>query len=77
MHGLLDWLTKLTTIVTDRELSLVIEERGTEDALSLGLATYSNSDSTVLSYPSIFENQWAQSTSKSPEYQTDLLNHGR
>ena len=69
--------TKLTTIVTDRELSLVIEEKGTEDALGLGLATYSNSDSTVLSYTSIFENQWAQSTSKSPEYQTDLLNHGR
>ena len=56
--------TKLMTIVTDRELSLVIEEKGTEDASGLGLATYSNSESTVLSYVSIFENLWLQSTSK-------------
>ena len=58
--------TKLTTIVTDRELSLVIEEKKNEDESDLGLATYSNSDSTVLSYASIFENLWAQSTSQSP-----------
>lgn len=55
--------TKLTTIVTDRELSLVIEEKKNEDESDLGLATYSNSESTVLSYASIFENLWAQSTS--------------
>jgi hypothetical protein len=29
----------------------------------LGLATYSNSESTVLSCSSIFENLWVQSTS--------------
>jgi hypothetical protein len=58
--------TKLTTIVTDRELSLVIEEKKNEDESDLGLATYSNSESTVLSYASIFENLWAQSTSQSP-----------
>jgi len=52
--------TSLTTIVTDRELSLVIEERKDED--DLGFATYSNSESTVLSCVSIFENLWAQST---------------
>jgi len=52
--------TSLTTIVTDRELSLVIEERKDED--DLGFATYSNSESTVLSCASIFENLWAQST---------------
>jgi two-component system sensor histidine kinase VicK len=52
--------TSLTTIVTDRELSLVIEEK--EDDNDLGLATYSNSESTVLSCASIFENLWAQST---------------
>ena len=51
--------TKLTTIVADRELSLVIEEKEDEDAI--GLATYSNSESTVLSYASIFENLWIQS----------------
>jgi two-component system, OmpR family, sensor histidine kinase VicK len=54
--------TKLTTIVADRELSLVIEEKENEDAI--GLATYSNSESTVLSYASIFENLWIQSEMK-------------
>jgi two-component system, OmpR family, sensor histidine kinase VicK len=57
--------TSLTTIVTDRELSLVIEEKKHEDDTDLGFATYSNSESTVLSCASIFENLWAQSTSKS------------
>jgi hypothetical protein len=56
--------TKLTTIVADRELSLVIEEKENEDAI--GFTTYSNSESTVQSYASIFENLWMQSTSKSP-----------
>lgn len=54
--------TKLTTIVADRELSLVIEEKENEDAI--GFATYSNSESTVLSYASIFENLWIQSEIK-------------
>ena len=54
--------TSLTTVVTDRELSLVIEEKKDEDDIDLGLATYSNSESTVLSCASIFENLWAQST---------------
>jgi hypothetical protein len=65
--------TKLTTIVTDRELSLVIEEKeDKEDEVTSGLATYSNSESTVLSCASIFENLWAQSTNqvnnKEPTY---------
>jgi hypothetical protein len=59
--------TRLTTIVTDRELSLVIEEKGTEDSSGLGFATYSNSDATALSYASVFENLWAQSTIRSPK----------
>lgn len=54
--------TKLTTIIADRELSLVIEEKENEDAV--GLATYSNSESTVLSYDSIFENLWIRSEIK-------------
>jgi hypothetical protein len=58
--------TSLTTIVTDRELSLVIEEKEDEDAGDIGLATYSNSEATVQSCASIFENLWAQSTSQSP-----------
>jgi two-component system sensor histidine kinase VicK len=57
--------TRLTTIVTDRELSLVIEERKNEDENDLGLATYSNSESTVLTYASIFENLWMQSLLRS------------
>jgi hypothetical protein len=60
--------TRLTTVVTDRELSLVIEERRTEDISDLGFATYSNSDATVLSYASIFENLWAQSTNQGPKH---------
>jgi two-component system sensor histidine kinase VicK len=59
--------TSLTTVVTDRELSLVIEEKEDEDSIDLGLATYSNSESTVLSCASIFENLWAQSTGQSPQ----------
>jgi hypothetical protein len=59
--------TSLTTIVTDRELSLVIEEKKDEDDNDLGFATYSNSESTVLSCASIFENLWAQSTSQIPK----------
>jgi hypothetical protein len=39
----------------------VIEEKENENKSDLGLATYSNSESTVLSYASIFENLWAQS----------------
>ncbi|MGH9983187.1 MAG: hypothetical protein ACRD8W_04430 [Nitrososphaeraceae archaeon] len=63
LHYLLKSLkTKLTTIVTDRELSLSIEEKEEED--EIGLATYSNSESTVLSYASIFENLWIQSEFK-------------
>ena len=54
--------TNLTTIVADRGLSLVIEEKENEDAI--GIATYSNSESTVLSYASIFENLWIQSEIK-------------
>jgi len=56
--------TKLTTTMADRELSLVIELK--DDAKqnsneAIGLATYSNSESTVLSYVSIFETLWIQS----------------
>jgi hypothetical protein len=59
--------TRITTIVTDRQLSLVIEEKEHENSIDLGLATYSNSESTVLSYASIFENLWAQSTTQIPK----------
>lgn len=59
--------TSLTTIVADRRLSLVIEEKKDEDEdIDLALATYSNSEPTVMSCASIFENLWAQSTSQNP-----------
>jgi two-component system, OmpR family, sensor histidine kinase VicK len=50
---------RLNMVIVDNELSLVIEEKQYED--SVGIATYSNSESTVLSYASIFENLWIQS----------------
>ena len=61
--------TKVTTFLADNELSLVIElkddniDTGNEEAI--GLATYSNSESTVLSNASIFETLWL-SQSKVP-----------
>jgi signal transduction histidine kinase len=55
--------TKVSIMVIDKKHSLVIELRDdtkktTADAI--GLATYSNSKSTVLSYSSIFESLWKQ-----------------
>ncbi len=55
---------KVITIIADRELSLVIElkddnKENSSDAI--GLATYSNSEATILSYASIFETLWIQS----------------
>ena len=57
--------TTVTTIVADNELSLVIELKDDtkhEINEAMGLATYSNSESTVLSYASIFETLWIQSS---------------
>ena len=54
--------SRLTLVIVDNELSLVIEEKKYEDPV--GIATYSNSESTVLSYASIFENLWIQSEIK-------------
>jgi len=57
-------LTKVTTLVADNALSLTVElkddlRENSEDEV-IGLATYSNSDSIVLTYLSIFENMWMQ-----------------
>jgi hypothetical protein len=57
--------SRLTMIIVDNELSLVVEETKYEDPV--GIATYSNSESTVLSYTSIFENLWNQSEIKQQE----------
>ncbi|MGN6349210.1 MAG: ATP-binding protein, partial [Candidatus Nitrosocosmicus sp.] len=55
--------TKVSIMVIDKKYSLVIElkddtKQTTEEAI--GLATYSDSKSTVLSYSAIFENLWKQ-----------------
>ena len=55
---------KLTTFVIDQSLCLTVELRDdTKEETSdeaIGLATYSNSEATVFSYISIFENLWIQ-----------------
>jgi two-component system sensor histidine kinase VicK len=54
---------KLTTLIVDQSLCLTVElkddSRKTSDE-AIGLATYSNSEATVFSYVSIFENLWIQ-----------------
>jgi two-component system, OmpR family, sensor histidine kinase VicK len=55
--------TMLLVIVVDKTLSLAIElkDEMEEDLYdAIGLATYSNSESTVLTYSSIFESLWIQ-----------------
>ncbi len=55
---------KLTTLIVDQSLCLTVElkddtkEETSDEAI--GLATYSNSEATVFSYVSIFENLWIQ-----------------
>ena len=56
---------KVITVIADKELCMTAEVKDNEDDIDstvevLGLATYSNSESTVLSYASIFETLWIQ-----------------
>jgi two-component system sensor histidine kinase VicK len=65
--------TRMTILVVDRMYSLVVEHKGDTEEDSeqgIGLATYSNSKSTVLSYVSIFDALWKQS-----ELREELLNY--
>jgi two-component system, OmpR family, sensor histidine kinase VicK len=55
--------TKVTILLIDKKFSLAVELKDdTKDTSddAIGLATYSNSRSTVLSYASIFESLWNQ-----------------
>src|SRR5215831_5992487 len=55
--------TKVTIIIVDRKYSLAVELKDDTKRTpieAIGLATYSNSQSTVLSYVSIFESLWTQ-----------------
>jgi hypothetical protein len=59
-----DSVTTVTIVVVDRKESLVIEKKDDSKQNfidAVGMATYSNSKPTVLSYVSIFENLWRQS----------------
>jgi signal transduction histidine kinase len=58
-----DLKTKITILVVDRKSSLAVELKDdTENSINraIGLSSYSNSQSTVLSYVSIFEALWKQ-----------------
>ena len=55
--------TKVSILVVDRKYSLSVEVKDdTKDNSyeAMGLTSYSNSKSTVLSYVSIFESLWSQ-----------------
>jgi signal transduction histidine kinase len=55
--------TKVSLLIVDRKFSLAVELKNDAAHSSyeaMGLATYSNSKPTVLSYASIFENLWKQ-----------------
>jgi signal transduction histidine kinase len=55
--------TRVSTLIVDRKFSLSVELKDDDAQKSyeaMGLATYSNSKPTVLSYVSIFENLWRQ-----------------
>lgn len=53
--------TKVTALIADSKYSLVVELNDDTKQTTLestGLATYSNSESTILSYSAIFETSW-------------------
>ena len=62
--------SNVTTIIVDNEFSIAIEinddanNKNKSFSESIGMATYSNSQSTVLSYASIFETLWVQAELK-------------
>lgn len=54
---------KLTALIVDQGLCLTVDLKDDAREISeeaIGLATYSNSEATVFSYVSIFENLWTQ-----------------
>jgi two-component system, OmpR family, sensor histidine kinase VicK len=63
--------TRLTTLILDTKLSLEVEVKDdTKDNSSeaVGLATYSNSESTVWTHTSIFETLWMQAELGDKQY---------
>jgi signal transduction histidine kinase len=67
--------TRISILVVDKEFSLTVELKDDTQSSSLnaiGLSSYSNSKSTVLSYVSIFETLWKQA-----EMYEQLKDHDR
>ena len=55
--------TKITTLIVDSTFSLTVEMKNEAKESfeeSVGLATYSNSESNIDAYTSIFETLWVQ-----------------
>jgi two-component system sensor histidine kinase VicK len=62
--------TRLTTLIGDRKYSQVVElkdDRKDNSYEAIGLATYSNSESTVWTHASIFETLWIKSELENEE----------
>jgi two-component system, OmpR family, sensor histidine kinase VicK len=71
---------KIITAIVDNELCLTVEVKANDvydesDSIDevLGLATYSNSESTVLSYASIFEALWMQAELRNRQKQVSSI----
>ena len=74
--------TRVTVLIVDRKYSLMVElkdDEKDESSKAIGLATYSNSGPTVLSYASIFESLWMQTDlyQRIKEANTQLEAHHR
>lgn len=55
--------SKITTVIVDQTFSLAMEvgdDSKNDFSMATGLSTYSNSESTVFTYYSMFENLWIQ-----------------
>ena len=71
---------KIITAIVDNELCLTVEVKANDvydesDSIDevLGLAAYSNSESTVLSYASIFETLWMQAELRNRQNQVSSI----
>jgi hypothetical protein len=71
-----EFQSKIMTIIVDDEYSLAIEiehDRALDSTDAVGLATYSNSDSTVATYVSIFETLWLKAELRSKQKKTQNI----
>jgi len=69
--------SKIMTIIVDNEYSLAIEiehDKALDSTDAVGLATYSNSDSTVATYVSIFETLWLKAELRNKQKKIQNIN---